>query len=344
MKQHGLGLNLLLLSLSSCLAVAGGELLARLLLTARNVGPSFSTFDPFLGKVHKKSFRARRYAPEFTMTFTTNSQGYRGAERYAHLDERVVTVLFVGDSYTEGYGVNDGEEFPSRLGDRLIHKFGGDNVEVVNAGVGDTGTGRTLRFLRRLSQEAGRPLILVYEFSPNDFRDDAHEGMFRLSPTGELVESREEMSEPMTRRWQEAIEKVPGLSQSYFLAAAMEGVRDGPRQLSKLWTRKGPGASEEEQLTYKLVAEILRLAKAKRWPIIMLIFELEQRQEDELRRVGGQWGATIVQIPRKFERPDLYYKIDAHWNRDGHAYVADRIGPLIEQCLENLRASRRHDQ
>jgi hypothetical protein len=33
---------------------------------------------------------------------------------------------------------------------------------------------------------------------------------------------------------------------------------------------------------------------------------------------------TIV-IPNKQERPDLYYKVDMHWNASGHQFVADRI-------------------
>ena len=39
----------------------------------RNVGPSFSIYDPVYGKTLRKGLRCRRIAPEFTMSFSTNA-------------------------------------------------------------------------------------------------------------------------------------------------------------------------------------------------------------------------------------------------------------------------------
>ena len=86
------------------------ELGVRAFVTVRNVGPSFTVFDPVYGKTLKRSFSCRRMTPEFTMRFTTNSLGFRGPE-----PERFPRrpILFIGDSFTMGYGVDDGQEFPA---------------------------------------------------------------------------------------------------------------------------------------------------------------------------------------------------------------------------------------
>src|SRR5206468_3012950 len=109
--------------------------------------------------------------------------------------------------------------------------------------------------------------------------DDISEGMFHLSSDGALVDGEEELPEPMVRRAQGVIEGIPWLSRSYLFAEAMEGIRAGQEQWANLWIKADAASSRSEELTYKLVEQILVLAKSRQWSVIMLVFELEQRQE-----------------------------------------------------------------
>jgi len=61
--------------------------------------------------------------------------------------ETAVRLFVIGDSYTEGYGVNDGEEFPRLVGQRLSQRYG--PMTVINYGVGNTGNGRWIKILER---------------------------------------------------------------------------------------------------------------------------------------------------------------------------------------------------
>jgi acyl-CoA thioesterase-1 len=81
------------------------------------------------------------------------------------MDAEGITVAFLGDSLTEGFGVGPGESFAEELGAMLRDL--GRPAQVLNAGVsGDTSGGA----LRRLPAVlARRPQFLVVEIGVNDF-------------------------------------------------------------------------------------------------------------------------------------------------------------------------------
>jgi hypothetical protein len=184
MRSAGVLWKNLALSLIALLVGIGiSELIVRSFVQVRDVGPSFTVYDPLYGQTLKKSFSARRITPEFTMRFTTNSDGFRGPE-LGMLSSR--PILFLGDSFTMGYGVNDGEEFPAPVRAALSQR-GSKMVSVINAGVGNSGNGRWAKFLRAEARRYN-PALVVLQIHANDFGDNIRERLFELSPAGELIE------------------------------------------------------------------------------------------------------------------------------------------------------------
>jgi acyl-CoA thioesterase-1 len=75
-----------------------------------------------------------------------------------------VTIVFLGDSLTAGYGLAEEQAFPALLGDRLEER--GIEARIVNAGVsGDTTAGGLARLDWLLSQS---PDVLVVGLGGND--------------------------------------------------------------------------------------------------------------------------------------------------------------------------------
>lgn len=76
-------------------------------MPVRNIGPTFTEYDSNYGKKLKSNFKCIRIILEFRMQFSTNLLGFRRPEQmsYPHRFN-----LFLGDSFTLGYGVNDGEK------------------------------------------------------------------------------------------------------------------------------------------------------------------------------------------------------------------------------------------
>ena len=279
----------------------------------RNVGPAFTAFDPLYGKRLKKNLQCERITPEFRMRLTTNSLGYRGPEPQSPPRGAVV---FLGDSFTLGYGVDDGQEYPDLVRRRLSSRLS-QPVPTINGGIGNVGNGHWILFLRR---EAARfdPSFVVLQVSANDFEDNLADGLFALGPSGEL----RELAPPRqsaARAIQAAIEAIPGVSYSYMVGLVQQTAAARPR-------RSPP---PDDALTCRLLEESLRLCRGRGWPVLGLSADLEAARFARVEFLFAAFGSRLMRPPLKRDRPDLYYRTDGHWNPAGHAWVAGRVADAI---------------
>ena len=92
-----------------------------------------------------------------------NREAPRGEERY---EKQVYegTIIAVGDSLTAGYGLDEGESYPSLLKEKLREE--GYRFNVINAGIsGETSSGALSRTRWILAQ---KPDIVILETGAND--------------------------------------------------------------------------------------------------------------------------------------------------------------------------------
>lgn len=312
-----LGSYLTLFLIAFLISFGIGELIVRIFVPVRNVGPAFTTYDPFYGKRLKKGFSTRRITPEFTMRFTTNSDGFRGPE-IVTLSSR--PILFLGDSFTMGYGVNDGMEFPALVRKALIEK-GSKVTSVINAGMGNCGNGFCVKFLRT-ECISYNPYLIVLQLHFTDFQDNISERLFDLGPEGELIEL-PVPPQSSTRRLQSFIEAVPGLSNSYIIGLL--------RQISLNTPVDSNRTLFEEQLLFRMLEEILSICKDQEWEVLAVLADIPDKRLSKLERFFSDYDVLTVVIPSEIHRPDLYYKVDGHWNASGYRFTADRILEILEE-------------
>jgi lysophospholipase L1-like esterase len=332
----------MLVVLSTILGLSFVEIAVRVFIPVRNVGPSFTIYDAVYGKALKKSFHCTRITPEFTMKFTTNSLGFRGPEPAAFPAH---ALLFIGDSFTLGYGVDDGEEFPARIAKALDQRKGPGKVPVVNASLGDNGNGRWVKFLRT---DATRfePRIVVFQVCSNDIGDNVREGLFRLDGEGRLTETSVILPPSWKRRAQGIVESIPGLSYSYAISLLREdrgSIASAPVDpaAADATPRQDPDApASQELLTLRLIDESLSICEKRGWPTLVVAADLEDHFAAALADLCTQAHTKLVRIPPKTQRPDLYYGIDGHWNEAGHALAADAVLKALLEYPELSGGSR----
>lgn len=320
----------LALSLIALLVTIGvSEIIVRSFIPIRNVGPSFTIYDPFYGKTLKKSFSARRITPEFTMRFTTNSDGFRGSELGIPSSR---PILFLGDSFTMGYGVNDGEEFPA-LVRKALSERSSKVVSVINAGMGDNGNGRWVKFLRAEGKRYN-PGLVVLQIHANDFQDNIRERLFERSPTGELIEL-PVPSPGANRMIQSLVEGVPGLANSYLIGLVRQVSWPSNSPYGDPDSESSPVNSDrtslEEQLLFRLLEEVLTICEDQGWQILAVLVDIPDERLAKMEKFFSVRDVLTVVIPTKQDRPDLYYKVDGHWNASGHSFAADRILEAVEE-------------
>lgn len=328
-RFSALGRNAALFALALFTGLLIAELVVRNFVSVRNVGPSFSVYDPFYGKSLKKGFSCLRITPEFSMTFRTNSEGFRGSEIESPSPR---SILFLGDSFTMGYGVNDGEEFPA-LVRKTLNQNGSDRTTVINGGIGDSGNGRWIKFLRSDAKKYN-PSIIVFQIHNNDFYDNRNERLFELTPEGALREL-PVPAQKVIRKVQEIIERIPWLDNSYFVGLFRQV------QWSLLYTQgnkntKAPSAIAdreflEKQLIIRLMEDVLSLCEKEHWRVLFVLADISPQRLIILEKFFRAHDIPTIVIPNKQERPDLYYKVDMHWNASGHQFVAEQIIRAIKK-------------
>jgi len=110
--------------------------------------------------------------PEWKVINSHNSFGLRGPETTLEKPEGVYRVLFLGDSFAYGFGVEEANSFPRLVEKGLNEVFNGQpRIEVINAGI--PGFSSILEYLY-LKNEGFKfnPDLVILEFDLTDFSND----------------------------------------------------------------------------------------------------------------------------------------------------------------------------
>ncbi len=162
--------------------IAGGlaEGAVRVLWPQRT-GPSQLTYDPRVGSIPIPNQHGRVTLPGvYSYTFTHDADGRRVTPGAPASSARPV-VLLLGDSFTYGVGVSDGETFASRLQSLLDGAHA--SMRVINAGNPGKGTDYALRYMQTLGATAAPAAVLLC-FFPNDFRDNERSRLYHVAADG----------------------------------------------------------------------------------------------------------------------------------------------------------------
>ncbi len=175
MKRAGSArLKLALLVLSTLVALVAAELLCRVVLVRRWQRTATAWDEPLFRIDQDRTLAYRMHADterELVVEsgsgepwhYTINAAGLRDDPPTARDGRRRVVVL--GDSYTFGWAVDQGEEYPAQL-ERLLRDDGWP-VDVINAGVPGYNTVQQARYLA-LDALALEPDLVVLGFVMND--------------------------------------------------------------------------------------------------------------------------------------------------------------------------------
>ncbi len=146
------------------------------------VAPVRFAYDPQLAEIPTPGQQGRKILPEvFDHTYSNNSLGFRGKKEYRFEKTTDFRILFLGDSFTYGLGVNDNQTFAYLVEQQLLQDH--LSVEVINAGNPGRGTDYALRFFQVRGAKF-RPDLTVVCFFANDFVDNERGDYFRVAEDG----------------------------------------------------------------------------------------------------------------------------------------------------------------
>jgi hypothetical protein len=249
------------------------------------------------------------------MSFSTNEQGFRQPDQVPPDSH---PVLFLGDSFTMGYGVNDGEDFVSLIRKQMPLESG----PFLNAGMGDNGNGRWLKFLRYDAPRYG-PKLVVLQVMGNDFTDNLTERLYAVEDD-KLIEL--PVPKPGPRQWVRSImNTVPFIANSHLV-----GLMRQVHVPAIMHRAASDGHSDDrDEVTFKLIDRAIEICEEQGWPALGLTVGVEGERLERLEGFFSERGVRLLGVASRDERPDLYYGIDGHWNAKGHRYAAELLLPEI---------------
>ncbi len=134
-----------------------------------------SSLLPFTLKKNVDKFLHLAFTREFTHFASTNTHATRGHDFTDEKPQDTYRILFLGDSITFGWGVEDNEAYPvlvEKLLNPLLKKGEYKQVETINAGFTDTNSPDTYYlFYKEIGRKYNPDLVIVNFHPPNDIGD-----------------------------------------------------------------------------------------------------------------------------------------------------------------------------
>lgn len=172
--------RLAIAALALALSLVVGETVVRV-LRPQELSLNHSAWDPDVGFINQPGIEARTRTAEFDMRVKINSRGLRDREFSFAKPPDTVRIGIFGDSFTFGHGVAAEETYPKVL-ERLANgrePGGGPAVEVLNFGIGKTGTSHQLAWYLKEGRRYDLDALVLGFLAFNDFANN-WEGVYYL--------------------------------------------------------------------------------------------------------------------------------------------------------------------
>lgn len=333
------------------------------------------------------------YAPEHNMVFdadpdtgyrlrpggsATFGNGARGVANNEGLRNREVgpkppgafRILVLGDSFTEGAGVEEEEAYPQVL-EKILRRRSARAVEVVNTGVGGWDPFQYAQYFERHGLAFAPDLVLVGFFVGND----TYSGFLTVETLPTAIGGRRVSREAARRR---SIRLAVFLQEHFHLARALRGraLRFEARrscedfspwflglQTARLGNHRARTAAGDARARPNVdqILRIQRLAAARGVPVVVALLPDENQINAALQArllAGKDRAAYDFEMPQSmlgalfagrdvrlvdllpvFRRdPRCLYMNDTHWNPDGQALAADALARVLLPLIPPARA------
>lgn len=344
-----------LIAFSLLIALFLSEVVVRIFYPQR-LYYNISQWDEYVGFRLIPNIESTQNHPEYVMHIKINSRGLRDREYPFEKPAKTIRIGVFGDSFTFGEGVEVEQTYAKQLeqkfaADPIISKKGW-KVEVLNFGIGKTGTAHQLAWYQKEGVRYGLDIVILGFLAGNDF-DDNLTGVFFLK-NGELVHN--PTAYTSIRKIQSIVYSIPfyrWLAEHSHLVNIMRktvSILDDKRRMRIATSETKESQTVQDNyavdLTINLIKRFAKEAKLNHSDFLMLSFPargqkpLNQYTKGEknigkidiqlaqLKNLLLKESITVIDfIPIFYVLPlaDSYYESDGHWREGGHKVVAEKL-------------------
>jgi len=271
--------------------------------------------------------------------YTTDAFSCRttsGAE--AVRDESLPLVVVLGDSYSFGIGVSDGEEYPA-----VMKRALSGQVEVLNLGA--PGWGLTQEIRRYFELGSGRdPRLIILQFCANDLNDNLVYPVVQVS-NGEFVFVKSGntltwVKKYLSRSW---LQRTQLYNFARARGAQVLAQRISARETERLASEASATSGREAEVPQQAYIELLEtFAQQVREEGLDLILISVDRQIDQFPRVrasvdqlNARGVLRYVEVTDWLDALAPYASPEGHlWGTSAHRVVGDSLASIVAaSCL-----------
>lgn len=297
------------------------KLFRRLYLSNRMViqsNPTFTKYDRELSYILRPgTFQYETF--EFSTSYSVNSAGLRDDQESLLAPE----VIFLGDSFTMGWGVESDETFV-----QIVEKSVGRTV--LNAGISSYGTAREMKLLDRL--DTSKLKTLVVQYCGSTFGQDYSENFHFVKNGMKQIASSKRFLQRLYRQAREAEAYAPFLFSYRLLRYSLEN-------FWQPFTARAYVAHHDISEFEVFLSAIAQGSSKDLSKVRMIVFEIceqesitEQLCQNNLKDSSSRYFSNIVpvRVLPHLDRKKDFFVYDDHINAHGHRKVAKMLVEAIK--------------
>lgn len=314
-----------------------GELMIRWVAPQRSLYPRTQYSRDYGFLPYPDTEMVNEVPGRWRFVYHTNAQGHRGpllpiSNRYP----RPVVVL-LGDSYTFGVGVDDGQEYAQPLREALRGRY-----DVVNLGVEGWGLTQEIRRFYELGQ-LYQPAVVVLQFCSNDPSDNllnavtaVRDGRFVFEPSASGLETlKRYLSQSILQKSQiyNLVREVGyGLWRGREVRSQMR--MDGPSTAASAATAPGAAPPADEANHMRLLA--LFADDLHRRGIRLVMFAVDGQLDrfpalrEQVKSLQQSGTMQYVELMDWFPGGEIAKSPEGHWAPSVHQVVARHLAAAVD--------------
>jgi hypothetical protein len=321
-----------LIVLTIGVTTVGLELLVRIISPQATIYPRYQYSERLSQSLFPSTTMVAELPGAWRFVYTTSEYGFRAPTMAISNRYDRPNIVVLGDSYSFGNGVDDGEEYPALLAGLLA-----DQADVVNLGVPGYGLTQQIRLFYEFGQ-AYRPAIVLLQFSDNDPDDNLFYRVTAIED-GRFVFKNDQSLNTVLRSLKDFLgNSLIQKSQLYNFV----------RNTAYEMVRRRHVAAGDREAFYNDLLELLATDVSRRG-IDMVFLGVNDhlgRFPQIAAKVQGlaDEGTLSYQATEPwFEGATDYGTPEGHaWGAKAHRIVAERLAPVLERLLAT-RAGDRED-
>ena len=319
----------------------------RLFRPQEHFAVTVNTWDRQVGTRHIPGARGFVVNPQYKMDLIINSKGLRDREFPYAKPPGTRRILCLGGSFTCGYGVGAEQTFAKVL-ENLLNSDDdeGERWEVLNGGVGSTGTAHQLAFFQTEGYKYDPDFVLLCFSQATDFWDNIISGLYTLED-GKLI--KHDAPRTPSRKIQNIVKWVPGYTTFFAKSHLLNFVKARVSQhhyrdlAERIQLPEDDTAIEEaeEELTRHLLVALRDEGARIGCRLVVTAIPLPRTwgwydETVELFEYLETEGIPFVDLSEGFrtaaaQGSQLIYPKDLHWTQDGHRLAGSILHTFFSQ-------------